>query len=73
MGGKVKDVFNVFEPLMRWEELSVEERLDFYDRHVSNEANYFMLRKVNFFNIKLSLRTWSKLVQRITEKCKQYI
>jgi len=47
---EIKVKFMQFEPLVRWTELSLREKLNFYDEMACNEVNYFIkMRDEEFF------------------------
>jgi len=42
---EMKNTIKDFEPLIRWDQLNLTEKLSFYDRYCCNEVNLFLSRK----------------------------
>lgn len=58
-----------FEPLIQWHELSLREKLNFYDQMACNEVNYFIkTRDEEFFKLVVAPALTNKIQQTFFDK-----
>jgi hypothetical protein len=69
LSDEIKDKFMQFEPLIQWHEMSLREKLNFYDRMSCNEVNYFIkMRDEEFFKLVVVPGLQNKIQQTFFDK-----